>query len=84
LKGDKRKAHKDAITGLAFDYAVLAARCRLGSVTGRRQHSPLSPNAGGVTPQLFQALVTNGIEVRVDRIRQNVAAGTGSCTTRSN
>ncbi len=63
LKGDsKRKAHKDAITGLAFEYAVTSPRAAgSGQATGRRQHSPITITKrwGAATPQLFQALVTN-------------------------
>jgi type VI secretion system secreted protein Hcp len=63
LKGDsKRKAHKGAITGLAFEYAVTSPRdAGSGQATGRRQHSPITITKrwGAATPQLFQALVTN-------------------------
>ena len=63
LKGDsKRKTHKDAIMGLAFEYAVTSPRdAGSGQATGRRQHSPITITKrwGASTPQLFQALVTN-------------------------
>jgi len=65
LKGDsKKKAHKDAIVGLAFEYAVTSPRdAGSGQATGKRQHSPIviTKRWGAATPQLYQALITNEV-----------------------
>ena len=44
FKGDNRsKAHKDQITGLAFDYEVISPRdLASGLPTGKRQHKPVT------------------------------------------
>ena len=65
FKGDNpNKAHKDQITGLAFDYAVIAPRDPAsGLPTGKRQHKPvtITKRWDAATPQLFKALVTNEV-----------------------
>jgi type VI secretion system secreted protein Hcp len=65
FKGDNRsKAHKDQITGLAFDYEITSPRDPAsGLPTGKRQHKPvtITKRLGAATPQLFQALVTNEV-----------------------
>jgi type VI secretion system secreted protein Hcp len=65
LKGDStRAAHKDKITGLAFEYEVKSPRdLATGQASGKRQHSPITMVSewGPSTPQLFQACVTNEV-----------------------
>lgn len=65
FKGDsKRRAHKDQIVGLAFDYEVGSLRdAASGQATGKRQHKPvtITKRWGAATPQLYQALITNEI-----------------------
>ncbi len=65
FKGDsKRRAHKDAITGLAFEYEVTSPRDAVtGQATGKRQHGPviITKRWGASTPQLFKALITNEV-----------------------
>ena len=59
FKGDsKRRAHKDQIVGLAFDYEVSAPYDPAsGLATGKRQHQPvtITKRWGAATSQLFQA-----------------------------
>jgi len=65
FKGDNRsKAHKDQITGLAFNYEVISPRDPAsGLPTGKRQHKPvtITKRWDAATPQLFKALVTNEV-----------------------
>lgn len=79
LKGDsKKKAHKDAIVGLAFEYAVTSPRdAGSGQATGKRQHSPIviTKRWGAATPQLYQALITNEVlkSVLIEFVKVNSA-----------
>ena len=79
FKGDGRsKAHKDQITGLAFDYEVISSRDPAsGQATGKRQHKPvtITKRWGAATPQLFQALITNEVltSVRIEFVKTSSA-----------
>src|SRR5689334_16128763 len=65
LKGESvRDAHRDALTGISFHYAVSSPRdMASGQASGRRQHQPVVfvKEWGAASPQLFQALVTNEV-----------------------
>lgn len=63
-QGMFRGEYKNRIMGLAFGYEVISPRdATLGQATGKRRHQPIwfvkewSP----VSPQIFQALVTNEV-----------------------
>ncbi len=62
FKGEsKRKAHKDKIVGLQFDYSVdVPHEAGSGMATGKRKHSPvkLVKRWDAATIQIFQACVT--------------------------
>jgi type VI secretion system secreted protein Hcp len=81
FKGDsKRRAHKDQIVGLAFDYEVSAPYdAASGQATGKRQHEPvtITKRWGAATPQLFQALTTNeDLKMVLIEFVQTTAQGT--------
>ena len=63
FKGESsREAHKEKLTGLAYDYSVQSPRdIATGQASGKRQHGmvTITKEWGASTPQLFQALVTN-------------------------
>jgi type VI secretion system secreted protein Hcp len=59
-----RKAHREALTGISFHYAVSSPRdVASGQASGKRQHQPIVfvKEWGAASPQLFSALVTNEV-----------------------